>query len=56
METRYGGDPAKMWGAYNWGPGNMDKALTRYGDNWLANAPRETRNYVQRNMRGLRSR
>lgn len=56
MEARYGGDPAKMWGAYNWGPGNMDSALAKHGDNWLANAPRETRNYVSRNMRGLRSR
>ena len=56
METRYGGDPAKMWGAYNWGPGNMDSAISRHGSNWLNAAPRETRNYVTRNLRGLRSR
>lgn len=56
METRYGGDPAKMWGAYNWGPGNMDNAIARHGDNWLNAAPAETRNYVTRNIRNLRSR
>ena len=54
MEARYGGDPAKMWAAYNWGPGNLDNALEKYGNNWLQYAPAETRNYVNRNMRALR--
>lgn len=54
MQQRYGGDPAKMWGAYNWGPGNMDQALKRHGDRWLDHAPAETRNYVTRNLRALR--
>lgn len=54
MQGRYGGDLAKMWAAYNWGPGNVDKALTRHGDNWLANAPAETRNYVNKNIRRAR--
>ena len=54
MESRYGGDPAKMWGAYNWGPGNMDKAIAKYGANWLAYAPAETKAYVARNLRALR--
>lgn len=54
MESRYGGDPAKMWAAYNWGPGNLDKALAAHGSNWLQHAPTETRNYVNRNMRALR--
>lgn len=53
MERRYGGDPARMWGAYNWGPGNMDRALSRYGSRWLNYAPRETQNYVRRNLRAL---
>lgn len=56
MQARYGGDPAKMWAAYNWGPGNLDDALSRHGDNWLRAAPAETRNYVNRNLRSLRSR
>lgn len=54
MEQRYGGDPAKMWAAYNWGPGNLDKAIKNYGNNWLQYAPQETRNYVRKNMRQLR--
>lgn len=54
MERRYSGDPAKMWGAYNWGPGNLDRALRTHGDKWLDRAPTETRNYVRGNMRKLR--
>jgi len=40
-------DWAKALAAYNWGPGNVNKAIRNYGDNWLANAPAETRNYVR---------
>ncbi len=54
MEQRYGGDPAKMWGAYNAGPGRIDSLLQRYGDRWLDYAPAETRNYVTKNLRALR--
>jgi soluble lytic murein transglycosylase len=56
MQTRYGGDPAKMWAAYNWGPGNLDAALRRYGDRWLEYAPPETRSYISRNLQALRER
>lgn len=54
MEKRYGGNLPKMWAAYNWGPGNLDKALRTYGENWLNHAPAETRAYVARNMRAVR--
>lgn len=54
MQKRYGGDPAKMWAAYNWGPGALDSAIARHGENWLQHAPAETRNYVQRNLAALR--
>jgi len=54
MQKRYGGDPAKMWAAYNWGPGAVDKAISRYGNRWLDYAPAETRNYVNKNLRALR--
>lgn len=53
MMQRYGNDPAKAWAAYNWGPGNLDKAMAKHGANWLANAPKETRDYVAKNMAQL---
>lgn len=34
--------------AYNWGPGNVSKALATYGSDWLYYAPAETQKYVQR--------
>lgn len=56
MQRKYGGDTRKMWGAYNWGPGNVDNAISSYGDRWLDYAPRETRDYVNNNLRMLRGR
>ena len=32
--------------AYNWGPGNLTKAIEKNGDNWIAVVPKETQNYV----------
>jgi soluble lytic murein transglycosylase len=54
MQQRYGGDLAKMWAAYNWGPGNLDEALKRHGNDWLRHAPQETQEYVARNLRAAR--
>jgi soluble lytic murein transglycosylase len=53
MEQRYGSDPAKMWAAYNAGPGRLDDALKRGGPNWLSLLPKETQDYVRKNMRAL---
>ena len=53
MQQRYGNDPAKMWAAYNAGPGALDKALQRGGNDWLRFMPRETQDYVRKNVRAL---
>ena len=55
MQNRYGGDLAKMWGAYNAGPGRIDSLIKQHGPNWLTRAPLETQNYVRRNLRAVRS-
>lgn len=54
MQARYGNDPAKMWAAYNAGPGRVDSLLAAHGANWLDHAPAETRAYVANNLRKLR--
>lgn len=53
MMERYGNDPAKAWAAYNWGPGNLDKAMAEHGAAWLSAAPKETRDYVAKNLAQL---
>lgn len=50
MRSKYGGDMKKAWAAYNWGPGNLDAAIEKHGNGWLAKAPAETRNYVRKAM------
>ena len=56
MQARYGNNLPKMWAAYNWGPGNLDRALSQHGEDWLSHAPAETRAYVNNNMRQVRGR
>ena len=51
MQQRYGGDLAKMWAAYNAGPGRVDEALQTHGPNWFDAMPPETQSYVRRNLR-----
>ena len=57
LVKHYDGDVAKATAAYNWGPGNVNKAVKAAEANagkgeavapdaWLASAPAETRNYV----------
>lgn len=53
MEQRYGGDLSKMWAAYNAGPGAVDEAMRKHGNDWFAHMPRETRDYVAKNLQAL---
>lgn len=56
MQKRYGGNLPSMWGAYNWGPGAVDAARAKYGEDWLSHAPAETQAYVNKNMQKVRGR
>lgn len=49
------GNPAQAWAAYNAGPGAVDSAIQKGGDKWLQQLPKETQNYVAKNMVALRS-
>jgi hypothetical protein len=40
------GDTSAALAGYNWGEGNVQKAKSRYGSDWLSHAPAETRGYV----------
>lgn len=42
----FGGDYQKALAGYNWGEGNVQKSITKYGAGWLDHAPQETQNYV----------
>lgn len=54
MAERYGGDLRKMWSAYNAGPGRTDAAIERYGADWFSHMPRETQEYVRKNIASMR--
>jgi hypothetical protein len=46
LKDRYKGDMQKALAAYNWGPANVDWDVKKYGKDWLAHTPAETRGYV----------
>jgi soluble lytic murein transglycosylase-like protein len=46
--AKYDGDVSKALAGYNWGGGNVDKAVKKYGSNWLQHAPTETKNYIKK--------
>lgn len=43
----------KALASYNWGPGNVRKSIDAHADDWLAFAPRETREYVRNVTRDI---
>jgi len=44
--SQFGGDTVAALAAYDWGPGNVQRAIAAYGSDWLSYAPAETQNYV----------
>ncbi|MGK9250828.1 lytic transglycosylase domain-containing protein [Paenibacillus humicus] len=48
LAAKYEGDWRKALAGYNWGGGNVDKAISKYGDNWLSHAPAETKDYIRK--------
>jgi hypothetical protein len=46
FQPQSSGDYSKALAAYNWGPGNVDKTLQAYGNDWRNHLPAETSNYV----------
>lgn len=48
MYKEFDHDPVKAAAAYNWGPGNLKKAVSKYGDSWLQHAPEETQGYIRK--------
>lgn len=46
--AKYDGDYAKALAGYNWGGGNVDKAVKKWGSNWLDHAPKETKDYIKK--------
>ena len=50
---QYGNDVNRALAAYNWGPGNLAKAIASYGEQWITHLPAETKNYLARITRSL---
>ncbi len=44
--SQFGGDVQKALAAYNWGPGNLAKAIAANGSDWLSHLPAETSKYI----------
>jgi len=47
----YHGDIGKTLAAYNWGEGNLNHDIARYGNAWAGHVPAETLGYILKAMR-----
>lgn len=52
MLAQFGSVPAAL-AAYNWGPGNLTKAITAYGTAWVNHVPGETAAYISKIVSNL---
>ena len=48
LVQKYNGDMGKAIAANNWGEGNLDKHIKKYGDNWTQGLPKETASHLER--------
>ena len=46
LARRYNGNMQEALAAYNWGPGNVDRIVGRYGSRWRGHLPRGVNSYV----------
>lgn len=53
LMNHYAGDLTKAIAAYNWGNGNLDKDIARFGSDWAKHLPQETFDYVNRVTSGI---
>lgn len=54
MLAQFGSVPAAL-AAYNWGPGNLAKAIAQWGAQWVQHLPAETSKYIAKITAGLAS-
>jgi len=54
MQT-FNGNLSLAYAAYNAGPGATQAALKQYGNDWLLHLPKETQDYVSKNMQAFSS-
>ena len=47
LVSQYGGNRPKALAAYNWGEGDLNRALGRNGERWYDGIPADTRAYIQ---------
>lgn len=48
LRKYYKGDDDKARAAYNWGEGNLDKAISKHGADWKNHLPAETSGYLNK--------
>lgn len=48
----FGGDVRKALAGYNWGSGNVHKAVADHGDSWETALPKETHDYLAKILGG----
>lgn len=46
--SMFDGDIRKALAGYNWGEGNVKKAVQKYGENWDKHLPKETKGYLKK--------